>query len=117
MRYRELDANGDSTIFSGNTNFLVDSPATVAQAVQTVLALLRGEWFLDSTVGVPYATQILGTGTQATRDLAIQNAILGTQGVLDINQYSSTVNPTTRQFNVDCTIDTIYGPATVSAVV
>lgn len=117
MRYRQIDSNNDYTGFSGNTRFLVNSPATVAQAVETVLGLLQGEWFLDSTVGVPYATQVLGTGTQATRDLVIQNAILGTEGVTDINQYSSTFNPTTRSFTVNCTIDTLYGPATITAVV
>ena len=109
MRYRALDPNGDSTFCSGNTRFLVNSPAAVAQAVKTKLGLLQGEWFLDKTKGVPYATQILGTATQATRDLAIQNAILNTEGVLDIAQYSSSVNPTTRAFSVTVTLDTIYG--------
>lgn len=116
MRYRELDTNGDYTGFSGNIVFLVNSPQAVAQAVKTVLALMQGEWFLDQTIGVPYSTQILGTGTQATRDLVIQNAILGTQGVTDINQYSSQYNPTTRSFTVNCTIDTIYGPTPLSSV-
>lgn len=109
MRYRELDENGDSTFGSGFTRFLVNDPATVAQAVKTVLLLKQGEWFLDQSIGVPYATKILGTGTQATRDLAIQNAITGTQGVKSIQDYSSDVNPTTRAFTVNCTIDTIYG--------
>lgn len=116
MRYRQLDTNNDYTGFSGNIVFLVNSPQTVAQAVQTVLNLMQGEWFLDQTVGVPYSTQILGAGTQATRDLVIQNAILGTQGVVDINTYSSQFNPVTRIFTVNCTIDTIYGPAPISSV-
>lgn len=114
MRYRELDANGDSTIFSGNTQFLINSPAAVAQAVDTVLLLQQGEWFLDDTVGVPYSTKILGTGTQATRDVAIQNAIINTQGVKDIVNYSSQTNPVTRQFSVTATIDSIYGQVDIS---
>lgn len=116
MRYRQLDANGDSTFGSGFTAFLVDSPDAVAQAVLTRLKLLQGEWFLDTTVGVPYATQILGTGTQATRDVTIQSAILNTTGVKSILQYSSTVNTTTRAFTINATIDTIYGQTTITQV-
>jgi hypothetical protein len=116
MKYRALDVNRDYTFGSGNTQFLSNSPAAVAQAIQTVLGLMQGEWFLDNTAGVPYATQVLGTGTQATRDLAIQSAILGTQGVLGISNYSSSVNPATRAFTVNATVDTLYGvtPVTVT---
>lgn len=116
MRYRALDSNGDSTFGSGQTRFLVDSPEAVAQAVKTRLLLIQGEWFLDKTEGVPYATQILGTGTQATRDVAVQNAILKTEGVKGISAYSSSVNADTRRFSVTATIDTIYGSTSITQV-
>lgn len=115
MRYRALDAAGDGTFASGFTQFLVNSPAAVGQAVLTRLLLLTGEWFLDTSEGTPYSTDILGTGTQTTYDLAIQDRILNTEGVVGIVNYSS-VNPAgTRRLTVQATIDTIYGQTEITA--
>lgn len=112
MRYRELTSTYDGTIFSGETLFLVDSPAAVAQAVLTRLRLLQGEWFLDSTAGVPYSTQVIGFGTSNSRDVVIQSTILNTPGVNQLLTYSSSV--VDRQFSVSATIDTIYGPQDIT---
>jgi hypothetical protein len=112
MRYRELTPAGDSTIFSGATQFLVNSPAAVAQAVLTRLNLWQGQWFLDSTLGLPVFQQIIGFGTQAVRDAAIQNVILNTPGVNQITKYTSSL--TGRAFRVDATIDTIYGSTAIT---
>lgn len=114
MRYRALDANGDYTFGQGSANFLVDSPACVAQAVQTALLLWEGEWYLDTTAGMPWATQVLGTGTMALYDQAIKAKIVSVQGVQDIVSYSSSLDVTTRTLTVDCTIDTIYGETSIN---
>jgi hypothetical protein len=117
MRYRALSPTGDYTFGRGSGNFLVDSPACVAQAVQTALLLVRGEWFLDSTVGVPWPTEILGYGTSSVYDLTIKEVILGVQGVTSITSYSSSVDPSTRRLTVVANIATQYGAATVTAVI
>ena len=111
MRYRALDANGDYQ-FAGNSPFLVNSPETVAQAVLTRLKLFVDEWFLDNREGLDKAL-ILGYGTQATRDAVIKRRILNTPGVLNLESYSSSVDPQ-RGFSVSATINTIYGAAQVS---
>ncbi|MBN3848615.1 hypothetical protein G3N58_17560 [Paraburkholderia sp. Ac-20342] len=113
MRYRQLDADGDYQL-GGNAVFLVDSPAAVAQAIQTRLGLIAGEWFLDQTAGTPYNTDILGAGTESTRDMAVQTAILDTQGVTGIADYASYLDPATRQFTVAATVDTQYGQTTIT---
>jgi hypothetical protein len=116
MRYRQLNPQGDSTFASGFTQFLVNSPAAVAQAVQTRLLLMTGEWFLDVTDGTPYSTQIIGKNTTTLYDAAIQARILGTIGVTGIVSYSSNRNPATRAVTVNAQINTIYGatPITVT---
>ncbi len=114
MRYRKLDPNGDYQ-FLGTSPFLVDSPETVAQAVETRLKLFTDEWFLDSREGLDLSL-ILGYGTQGTRDLVIKRRILQTPGVLGIIQYSSSVDPE-RKFVVTATINTIYGTAQVTAAI
>lgn len=109
MQYRALSPTGDYQFGLGSRNFLANSPATVAQAVQTRLLLSQGEWFLDVTEGTPYGTEILGEGTVPTYDLAIRARILGTEGVTDIASYSSSFNSAIRGVSVAVTIDTVYG--------
>ena len=107
MIYRQLDQNGDYQI----GQFIENSPATVAQAVQTRLLLWMGEWFLDITDGTPYMQGILGHNTNY--DFEIQSRILGTPGVTEMVSYSSNVDAN-RNLSVQATINTIYGQATVS---
>lgn len=112
MRYRKLDANGDY-IFGRPGEFFIDAPGGVAQAIVTRLKLMTNEWFLDSAEGTPYATQILGAHTQATRDVAIKSRILGTPGVRTLLEYGSNVNAQ-RKMTVTARVDTIYGAASLS---
>lgn len=113
MRYRALSGTGDYT-FGPASFFLVNSPATVAQAIKTRLALFAGEWFLDLREGLD-KSMILGNGTQATRDPEIQQRILGTPGVTNIVSYSSRV-VANRAFIVSATVDTQYGQVSIQHV-
>lgn len=112
MRIRQLDPNYDMQFGQSQGNFLVNSPAAVAQLVRTRLLLSKGEWFLDVTDGTPWLGEILGLRTQATRDQAIKARILGAQGVTSIASYSSTL--VGRAFTVQATINTLYGQTTIS---
>jgi hypothetical protein len=109
------DAAGDYTVGHGGQNFYVDSPEGVAQAVMTRLKLFLEEWFVDQTEGTPWKTQILGEQTIPTYDLAIRDRIAGTQGVTEILSYSSNLNTVTRALQVNATIATIYGEATIES--
>lgn len=116
MRYRKLDASGDYSFGNGAADFWKDRPEGVAQAVQTRLFLFEGEWFLDLREGMTWNTQVLGVRTANTRDPAIRRRVLGTTGVNAILAYSSDLNRDSRGFSVGMTIDTIYGPATLTGV-
>lgn len=107
MRYRALDANRDMTFGQGGQNFLINSPAAVAQAVDTKLRLWMGEWFLDLTEGTPYPSDVLGSNTAATRDSAIRDRILSTPGVSGIVSFSSEL--VGRAWSVSAVLNTIYG--------
>ena len=80
--------------------------------VLTRLKLLKGEWFVDVSQGIAWLTDVVGVRTAGTRDRAIRNCILGTQGVKSIVSYSSSV--VGRAFTASVTIDTIYGEAGLS---
>lgn len=114
MKYRALSPSGDYVFGQGLSEFLVNSPQAVAQAVQTRLGLFTGEWFLDQTEGTPYAAEILGTSTQPLYDQAIQERIIGTQGVQSLDDYASFLDQS-RKLSVACMITTIYGSVAVTA--
>lgn len=113
MRYRKLSPSGDYTFGNSALDFLEDTPEAVGQLVQTRLGLWLGEWFLDIAVGTPYAQGVLGMKSLASVNNTIQQQILGTQGVTDIQNFQSSVDPNTRILTVTCDIDTIYGPTSV----
>lgn len=114
MRYRKLDGDGDYTLGTG-ADFHVDTPEAVAQAVKTRLGLWYGEWFLDTSDGTPWNEQILGKRTRGRNyDAAIRQRILGTQGVSEISEYSSSFDGNTRALSVQATITTIYGTTQIS---
>jgi hypothetical protein len=115
MRVRALSPTGDYTFGSGGQNYLVNSATAVAQCVQTALLLFLGEWFLDTSAGVAWLTEVIGFGTESTRDVVVRNAILGVQGVNSIVNYNSELVGTT--FNVGpITVDTDYGLITIPLV-
>ena len=112
MKYRQEDPVTADHQFGRAALFLSNSPAAVAQAVKTRLLLIAGEWFLDADEGTQY-DEVLGYGTQGSRDLAIRERILGTPGVIELVDYRSVVSAT-RKFTVTATISTIYGPAPIT---
>lgn len=116
MRYRALTASGDYSFGLGPSEFLINTPATVAQAILTGLLLIQGEWFLNLLAGMPWFTQVLGFNTQSLYDPAIKNQILSTQGVASIASYSSSFNSAKRNLSVQATVNTIYGQVTISTV-
>jgi hypothetical protein len=114
MRLRKMDSAGDMQFGSGQNNFWRDVPDAPGQLAQTRMALWLGQWFLNVTDGTPWLTKVLGKYTGSTRDAAIQARILGTTGVKSILAYASQLNRDTRVWDVQCTIDTIYGQITIA---
>lgn len=114
MRYRKLAIDRDYVFGHGANDFYIDRPETVGQAVLTRLGLTQGEWFLDTTIGTPYNSQVIGKGTAATYDLAIKEVINNTAGVKQIDKYYSYVSPS-RVARVVAVIDTVYGSMAVMA--
>ena len=117
MRYRKLDDNNDYRFGHGNNDFYQDTPEAVAQSVATRLRMLLGEWFLDTTDGTPWATEILGEQTRLTYDMAIRRRVLLAPGVTQITDYQSFNDGQTRHLSVNLAIDTVYGETAVREVV
>lgn len=114
MRYRPLSPTGDYQI---GKPWLINSPQCVAQAILTRLKLWLGEFFLDTTDGTPYLTQVLGERYNKAPDAAIKRRILGTPGVAQLISYSSSFNTSAdgvRTLTVNAQVQTIYSTTPVS---
>jgi len=111
MIYRKLDINGDYSMGHGASDWLSNSPATVAQAITTSLKLFQGEWFVNTSDGLPL-NEIMGFNNILQCDYVISATIAGTPGFKDFVDYTSYYNPVTRTISPVAIIDTIYGQIT-----
>ncbi|MCB2297804.1 hypothetical protein [Clostridium tagluense] len=116
MRYRMLDANGDYLFGRGQQCFTFGRFA-VSQAINTSLALLKNEWWEDTSAGLPLFQSILGqTGSHdniAIADLLIKKVISGVTGVTEIQDFTSTYE--NRVYTFTCSVNTLYGVITVTS--
>lgn len=63
---------------------------TVAQRLMIRLQTFEGEWFMDTTYGVPYWQRILGKKpTQSAVDQILQQEILEENGVKELTYFQS----------------------------
>lgn len=90
----------------------------VLQNVLQNLGLGLGEWFLDSTAGIPWLQQILVKNPDQSKiDAILRNCILGTPGIVRLNSYSFSLDQSTRsgqiQFNAQKTNGTVDYSGTV----
>ncbi|CAB4150074.1 hypothetical protein UFOVP558_73 [uncultured Caudovirales phage] len=56
---------------------------------------------------------ILGKKSKESADITTQERILSTEGVTELNDFESEIDPETRKMVVTANIDTIYGPTKV----
>jgi hypothetical protein len=113
MRNRKLSPTGDFVFGSGLSDFYVNVPAAVGQAVGTRLRLWAGEWSFDTSQGTPYLDGIIGKHSQQEADQTIQQQVLETDGLTDISKYESFKDTVKRSFSVSMSVDTVYGPTEV----
>ncbi len=111
MRYRKLDSNGDYTL--GRRDEILEDTEAVAQAVKTRILLLLGEWWENPKDGTPLFEEVLGQRYRTDEtpdqvDLVFSERINGTQGVADITNFESRIDPETRVYTASITVKTIY---------
>lgn len=112
----KLNADGDLDLGDNYTLKLVDKEEDlVRQRVLITLNTNRGEWDFDLAFGVPYIKNeynnisILGKVPQGIFDSAIQDAILTRQGIVELANYSSTLDQRTRKITVKAQAITEHG--------
>lgn len=84
----------------------------VVQTITTRLRLFRGEWWLDTTAGMPWFEEVFEGGQDLRRiESALKTQILATPGVEAILSFDLDFTASTRELSVSFEVDTIYGPS------
>lgn len=112
MLTRRIEKTWDMTFGFGLANYAARAEA-VAQSVRTRLQLIQGEWFLDTSAGVPYLAQIcVKPANLPLAESLIKATILETEGVATLEAFDMTFDANTRRLNISATVTTIYGETT-----
>ena len=89
---------------------LVDGAARVAQQIKVTLLLFFGEWFLDTSFGVPYLEDILVKNPKFAGINALLRArILDVPGVTRILALRMDFDRARRELSVTFTAETPFG--------
>lgn len=89
----------------------------VRQKMRERLQAFEGEWFLDSTVGLPWFQEIFTRPfDKGNTDSLLKESIVTTTGVNKLLTYSSDIDFAKRIFRVlNYTVDSTYGPVEVTS--
>lgn len=107
-------SNGDAIWINGPlTREGITGPFTenVAQRLRIRMLTFEGEWFLDTTYGVPYWQRILGQKpTKSAIDQILQQEVLSENGVKEIVSFTSSfVN---RKYSASFQVRVVNGEVT-----
>lgn len=95
----KLDNQGDLDI-SGGLLHTVQGISCVAQTLNLRLRINKGEWFLDTRIGIPYFTQIFVSGARLDEiESLLLEAVSTAPGVLSVDAFDVTLNAN-RQLQV-----------------
>lgn len=95
---------------------LLDNMDQVEQSLKIRLLFFRNEWFLDTTSGLPYYTDILVKNPNIPNiDSIIKATIVDTPEVEELLEFRSEFNRSTRTYTVVFKVRTTYGETEVTA--
>ncbi len=95
----------------GGLSFVMASgDERVAQQLRIRLRFFLGEWFLDTTEGIPYYQQILLKNPDwDTVNSLIKTEVLSTPDVVELLSFKTEYAPYTRRYNIPFLVQTTYG--------
>ena len=102
--------SNDLHLDEGGSLAVVTDASTVAQHVRQRLMTYRGEWFLDTTAGVPWLTDLMGKAYDpALAEAVLKAEVLATDGVAAIESFSIGFRGDVRELSIrDVTVRTMY---------
>lgn len=110
----------DLDIINGEFRLCASLEELTPQKVYITLNMNKGNWKFNINQGVAWLAnennpiQLLGKKPKGVIDSAIKQAVLNTEGVIRIDEYSSYASPSDRVLNVDITFETEEGSITIT---
>lgn len=112
----KLDRNHDLALSKTNDLVLIDGIARIRQQIKVTLLTFLGEWFLDTTWGVPYLEKIMVKApNRAEIENIVRAKVRDVPGVTAVPTVLIEVDAQARQGRITLEdIQTDEGPMTVS---
>lgn len=106
-----LDENTHDLVFvNGECPTTQDQKTKVAQRLKVRLQTFLGEYFINTSIGIPYYQKIFGkVRNKSTVDIIFQTEILADDGVIEIVSYSSDITTSSRLFSITFAVRTSDG--------
>lgn len=96
-----IDQTTNDLIFADGNLVMARDALAVGQHARQRLSTFDGEWFLDTTVGVPWLNQILGKRYDpALAESVVKASLLATDGVTEITSFSVSFGRATRGLSI-----------------
>ncbi len=103
------DSSGDLVVDKGQL-VLVEEREELEQHLAQRLRTFLGEWFLDTTIGIPYFDDILVKQPNVNVvDTLFIDEILGTPGIIRLLEFNSDLTSDTRQLSIDFIAESVDG--------
>lgn len=97
-----LQTDSNDVAVVNNALALTDGLQQVKQELMQRLQTISGEWFLDTSMGLPYLTDLTQKGMKlSTAAQYFRNEINACPGVLAINKLDLSLDNATRELTID----------------
>jgi len=112
-----LSAETHDLVIQNGDILLIDNAERVGQQIKIKLRSFLGEWFLDTTYGVPYWEDILikNPSLDHIRNI-LRQQILSVTDVKSVTSLTLSLDKKTRSLTVSFECDTTYGLVTSKEV-
>lgn len=105
-----IDPITNDIIISKRNLVLIISKEALAQLCESRLLMLKGDYFLDKTQGIPYISQVfVKTSDRSLVDSFFKNTLLAIEDVNSIISYSGEYIGATRTYKIKFEVDTVLG--------
>lgn len=107
-----LGTDGDLVFDNEAVTVTTSKTEAIAQKLSIKLRTFLGEWFLNTSLGVPYFQEVFGkTKSKAAIDIIFRKQISEDEDVVAITEFSSTLE-SDRSYSLSFRVRTISGETT-----
>jgi hypothetical protein len=104
-----LNTSGDLDLVSRRLRLTTRGEEALAQKLRVRLSLAQGDWFLDTRVGVPYYTDVMGKQPKGAVEALLRGVIATCPGVAAIDRFVFTVDGATRRATLSFAVRSLEG--------